>query len=99
MALEFICSNQIVKGNKIKVPEGATHYKGKSWKVKFFYYNSSEENGEIHGFKLIPFRAKVMCFNSEGNKYTIEYGEPDFFNAYGTNILKAWKGLFNNERN
>jgi len=93
MALEFLCSNKIAKGKQIRIPKGATHYKGKSWKVKFFYYNQ-RENNQIHGMKLIPFNAKEMCFDSEGNKYTIEYGEPDFFDSDGKNILKRRDDLF-----
>ncbi|GAH32224.1 unnamed protein product, partial [marine sediment metagenome] len=74
MALEFICSNEIVMSKKIEIPEGANYYKLKSGKIKFFCINSSSKE-----MKEIPIRAKMMVFIEYSKRtYWIDYGEPSF---------------------
>ena len=93
MALEFLCSDTIELGKKIKIPEGANFYIRKSKtispnkegnpRVNFFNVNSNPTNR----MKLIPENAGYISFDIQGNRFTIEYGEPKFYKADGK-ILK-----------
>jgi len=91
MALEFICSNEIVPFKKINIPieKGANFYKLKSGKIKFFYVNPLP-GGKM---KEIPIRAKVLSFDVyEKHAFNTYYGEPTFYDKEG-NILKSCNGI------
>ena len=94
MVLEYICSNGILKGKKINIPREATHYKIKSEKIKFFYFNE-RENFQIPGVKKLPFRAIEVEFNLEKHFSTIEYGNPIFYDSNSI-ILKTNGDWFKN---
>ena len=80
MALEFICAESIDSQNRIKIPSGANCYRLKSAKIKFF-----KTNPEIR-FKKIPSLAEEVSFEIEGNRFTIEYGEPSFYDREGNDL-------------
>jgi len=88
MALEFICSNEIIMSKKIEIPKSANHYKLKSGKIKFFYVNSLSKE-----LKEIPIRAKTVAFDNYSKRsYWIEYGKPTFYDG-GRNVLKYCRGI------
>lgn len=91
MALEFICSNEIICRKKIVIPVnmGANFYKLKSGKIKFFYTDSLP----MQKMKEIPVRSIEVSFQDyRKGMYSITYGEPTFYNAEG-NILKDCNGI------
>jgi len=91
MALEFICSNEIVPFKKIKIPreDGANSYGLQSGKIKFFYVNPCI--GEK--MKELPLKATEVSFDSfKRNSYNIYYGELTFYDKEG-NILKSCNGI------
>ncbi|MCK5043376.1 hypothetical protein KAR52_00010 [Candidatus Pacearchaeota archaeon] len=88
MALEFICSNEIILSKEIEIPRSANHYKLKSGKIKFFYVNSFFKE-----MREIPIRARTMVFDDFlKTSYLIDYGEPAFYDEE-RNILKYCKGI------
>ena len=77
MALEFICSDMIMKGKRISVPEGSNCYRLKSGKINFFYANPTIEGKtkEIsNDFNEISFD----YYFPHGDRH-IDYGEPCFY--------------------
>ena len=80
MALEFICSEIIESGKRIKIPKGANCYRLKSERIKFFRANPKKR------FMEIPIVAREVSFDMEGNSFTIEYGEPRFYDSAGNDL-------------
>lgn len=92
MALEFICSQNILKGEKIPIPRNysrnANCFRKSSGKIKFFKSNPAFcEKTEI-----IPEQAVEISFeNYEEHKHHIVYGNPSFYDSQRNvirNVLK-----------
>ena len=79
MALEFICAESVEHNKKIVIPRDAGCYRLKSGRIKFF---GDSTNGE----KEIPRGSRYVSFPIEGNRYTIEYGKPCFYDAQGNDL-------------
>ena len=91
MALIHICSEIIVRGEKIRIPRenGANSYDLKSGKINFFYTNPRP----CQKIKELPLRAIEMSFYEYGKHFhNINYGEPTFYSEEG-NILKDCNGI------
>ena len=89
MALEHICSERIIQGKKISLPEGACIYRIKSGFVRIFGANPSALEGE----KKIPERARKMSFDEyEKHALNTYYGKPTFYDEE-ENILKYCNGI------
>ena len=76
MALEFICSKDIVQGEMISVPSRANCFRTKSGQIRFFRANPSldkKTQGIYENVKEISFE------QFERHAYNIDYGEPTFY--------------------
>ena len=75
MALEFICSMIIMRGEKIPIPPGANCYRVKSKKIKFFSSNPESSN-----MNKIPKNSKEMSFDDYMvHMHWVDYGKPTFY--------------------
>ena len=83
MALDFICSVEIVRGKKIEIPEGANCNKPKSNKLRFFNANPDlPGNANLHPNGAVSLEFK----DYEKHAYNIYYGKPTYYDSKG-NIL------------
>ena len=87
MALEFICFGELheFSAGKIKIPAGATHWRCKGGKVKFYKTNPSVPGN----LKEIPEGAEnVRFWDYARSGRSIYYGMPTFYDAMG-NVLNG----------
>jgi hypothetical protein len=86
MALEYICSQTIMKGKKISIPEGRCNcFKTKSGKVMFFKYNPTLQKG----IRTLPKDSAEISFEEyQNHRNWTNYGEPTFYDKEG-NIINA----------
>ena len=88
MALEFICSENIIRDEKISIPQNsrfkrANCFRTVSGKIKFFVSNPTI----VAKMKEIPKEATEMSFDEyEKHAYNTFYGVPTFYNSQG-NII------------
>jgi len=88
MALELLCSNEIMKGNKIILPRGANLYKMdfSNNKIDFCYSNPGKNCLELNTWK-IPLNAREIEFDARSDKIGGYIVIPMFYDANG-NLLK-----------
>jgi len=88
MALELLCSNEIMKGNKIILPRVANMYKMNFSKNKIdFYYSNPEKNSlELNTWK-IPLNAREIEFDAKTDRIGGFIVIPRFYDVNG-NLLK-----------
>jgi hypothetical protein len=80
MALEYICSVEIVKGEKIPIPADANYYRAESKKIRFYRVNPAP----AINLKLISEGVRSISFNDyERHMCNIYYGDPTFYNESG----------------
>jgi hypothetical protein len=65
MALEYLTSVRIMRGQPIDIPRATTHYRCESEELQFIRTNSSTEDTEI---KSLPEEAAKICFPEYTNQ-------------------------------
>lgn len=88
MALELLCSNEIMKGNKIILPRDANLYKMdfSNNKIDFYYSNPGKNCLKLNTWE-IPLNAREIEFDVRSDKIGGYIVIPMFYHANG-NLLK-----------
>jgi hypothetical protein len=87
MALEFICFRKLhgFSSGKVEIPAGATHWRCKGGKVKFYRVNPSAPES-LSAISEDSRSVRFWHYSRSGT--SINYGTPTFYDEYG-NVLNG----------